>query len=121
MNDTILIIEDDQDIRELISIRLTEENYTVITAIDGEEGLKKFKQEHPDLIILDLNLPKISGYEVCRKIRREEDDDTPILMLTAQNKDVDRIIGRVKGANSYMAKPFKAEKLLNEVKILLSR
>ena len=77
--------------------------------------------KHPDLVILDLNLPKISGYEVCRKIRREEHDNTPILMLTSHGEDVDRIIGRVKGANGYMAKPFEAAKLLKEVRVLLQK
>ena len=115
----ILIIEDELDIVELLKNRLELYNYQVITAFDGQDGFAKFLNEQPDLIILDLMLPKINGYEVCRKIRREKDDKTPILMLTAKDTDVDKIVGRVKGADQYMTKPFVAEELLDTVKLLL--
>ena len=117
----ILIIEDELNINKLIQHRLALEHYVVITAFDGEEGFAKFLVEHPDLIILDVNLPKINGYEVCRRIRREKNDMTPILMLTSKNEDADRIVGRVKGADAYMSKPFDGEKLVAEVKLLLKK
>ncbi len=117
----ILIIEDDPDITELLRNRLKFHDYEVITATDGEDGFLKFLKEHPDLIILDLMLPKISGHEICRKIRREKEDKIPILMLTAKNEDADKIVGRVEGADKYMTKPFSADELLNEVKFLLTR
>jgi len=115
----ILIIEDEFDIAQLIKHRLELEGYRVITAADGEDGLAQFIKERPDLILLDLNLPKINGYEVCRRIRRDQHDDTPILMLTSKSEITDRIIGRVKGADCYMFKPFEAGQLLKEIKSLL--
>jgi CheY-like chemotaxis protein len=117
----ILIIDDEKEIVELLRIELEHENYQVITAHDGEEGLKKYFDEYPHLIILDLNMPKLNGYGVCRNIRWDKGDTkTPILMLTAKKEDADRIIGRVMGAQEYMTKPFEIEKLLKEIERLLS-
>ena len=115
----ILVIEDEPEIVELLKNRLELFDYKVITAFNGEEGFSEFLKEQPDLIILDLMLPKISGHEVCRRIRREQNDDTPIIMLTAKNDEADRIVGKVQGADQYMTKPFKAEELLDKVKFLL--
>jgi DNA-binding response OmpR family regulator len=118
----ILIVEDEQNLVTLLKLELTHENYHVVSAADGEEGLKKYVLEKPHLIILDIGLPKLNGYEVCRKIRTEKKDEfTPILMLTARNGDVDRIVGRVIGAQKYITKPFLIEYLLQEVSILLNR
>jgi len=102
-------------------MRLEANHYKVITALDGEDGFAQFLKEEPDLIILDLMLPKISGNEVCRRIRREEEDHTRILMLTSKNQDTDRIIGRVQGADTYMTKPFEGQELLKEVELLLNK
>ena len=115
----ILIIEDDHDIAELLKNRLEVCGYEVITAFDGEEGFTKYLLGKPHLIILDLMLPKTNGYEVCRRIRRERKDNTHILMLTAKNTETDRIVGRVKGADQYMTKPFEATILIDSVRSLL--
>ncbi len=115
---TILIVEDDQNTLKFLSFRLKLLNFDVIQALDGEEGLKDARHKTPDLIILDLGLPKISGEEVCKAIREDANKtfaSTPIIMLTAKNSDVDRVIGKVIGANSYIAKPFEAGQLLKEI------
>ena len=117
----ILLIDDERDMVQLLQIELEKENYNVIRAYDGEEGFAKYLCEHPDLIILDLGMPKMNGRQLCRKIRREEDDDqTPIVMLTAKSDDVDRIIGRVVGAQKYITKPFEMQELLGAIQGLLS-
>ena len=116
----ILLIEDEPDISELIKVFLESYRFKVVTALDGEDGFKKFLNEHPDLIILDVILPKLNGFEVCRKIKIEYDSPIPVLMLTAQDSDTDRIIGRVKGADFYMTKPFGANELLMNINALLN-
>ncbi len=122
MKKKILIIEDEKDMNDLLKIELTQQNYEVICTYDGEMGYAKYLSEHPDLIILDLMLPKCTGEEVCRKIRRErQDTETSILMLTAKGGNVDRIVGRVKGADKYISKPFNSENLLSEIAKLLRR
>lgn len=117
----ILVIEDEMAMANLLRIELNQSGYDVVCAHDGEDGFSKYLTERPDLIILDIMLPKLNGYEVCRKIRREKEDSrTPIIMLTAKKGDVDRIVGGVIGAQRYLTKPFEAEHLLNEIKELLS-
>ena len=117
----ILIVEDDESISKFLSYRLSRLEFEVALAKDGEEGLEKAK-EIPDLIILDLMLPKFSGEEVCKAIRENEDDERfaniPIIMLTAKTSDVDRIVGKVIGANTYMTKPFRADELVKEIRRL---
>lgn len=117
----ILLIEDEQDIVVTMEYMLKEKGYEVCAAYDGEEGLRKAIQCRPDLIILDLKLPKLPGEEVCRRIRKREDAaaNTPIIMVTAKDLDVDRVIGRVIGANYYITKPFEMDNLLNKIKSLL--
>ncbi len=114
----ILVIDDDKAIRRLLFSCLRKQGFKVIIAKDGRKGLKKVRQLLPDLVILDLMLPKLPGEEVCREIRRDE-NDVPIIMLTGKDKDVDRIIGRVIGANSYINKPFDLPKLMEEVDSLI--
>ena len=117
----ILIVEDETDMMTLLKVELESGNYDVICAIDGEEGYQQYLSEQPDMIILDIGLPKLNGYELCRKIRREKKDERiPILMLTAKAEDVDRIRGRVIGAQKYMTKPFEVEELLRQVKDMLA-
>lgn len=117
----ILLIDDERDLVELLKIDLERENYQVVCAYDGEEGYAKYLAEQPDLIVLDLSMPKMNGRQLCKKIRRERDDSlTPILMLTARNEDADRIIGRVVGAEKYMTKPFDRQELLSTIKSLLN-
>lgn len=112
----ILIIEDEKDMVDLLTYELKQKEYDVVSACDGQEGFTKYLEEWPDLIILDLSLPKLNGYEVCRKIRREKNDTkTPIIMLTARDQEADKIIGSVLGAEKYITKPFDSEHLLSEI------
>ena len=114
----ILVIEDEMDICKIIAFRLKSAGYQVTVANDGETGLKKAKRNVPDLIILDLMLPGIPGEMVCKSLREDDRVDLqqiPIIMLTAKSGDVDRLIGKVIGANVYLTKPFDADSLIGEV------
>lgn len=116
----ILIIDDERDLVYLIQKALEYRHYSVVCAHDGIEGYEKFLKEKPHLIIMDVMMPRLNGFELCRKIRNEEcEQTTPILMLTAKNEDADRIVGRVIGAEKFMTKPFEVEELLSEVELLL--
>jgi len=116
----ILAIEDDPAILRGLADNLRYESYEVLTAVDGESGYSLFRQKKPDLVILDLMLPKLSGYEVCRKVRAE-DPRTPILMLTARGEEADRVLGLDLGADDYVTKPFSIRELLARVRALLRR
>lgn len=117
----VLLIDDERDMVQLLQIELEKEDYNVIYAYDGEEGFAKYLSERPDLIILDLAMPKMNGRQLCRKIRREEEDNTtPIVMLTAKSEESDRIIGKVVGAEKYITKPFEMQELLGAVQGLLA-
>ncbi|MDD3375192.1 MAG: response regulator [Candidatus Omnitrophica bacterium] len=116
----ILIVDDEKDLVTLLKVHFKKAGYEVIEAFDGEQGYQKYLTEAPDLILLDLKMPKLNGFEVCRKIRRESKDESiPIIMLTALQDDADRLIGKVVGAQKYMTKPFKVEELLREVEWLI--
>lgn len=116
----ILVVDDEKDLVSLLSLHLKQAGYNVVPAYNGEEGYQKYQEEAPDLIILDLKMPKLNGFEVCRKIRREDKDtQIPIVMLTALQDDADRLIGKVVGAQRYLTKPFKMEELLKEVEWLM--
>ncbi len=117
---TILIIEDDLAILRGLKDNLEYESYLVFTATDGEKGKDLIKEKKPDLIILDLMLPKMSGYELCRKVR-EEGNKTPILMLTARGEEVDRVLGLDMGADDYVTKPFSVPELLARIRALFRR
>ncbi len=113
----ILVVDDEIELVKAIQIRLDQAGYEVLAAHDGKEGLEKARKEKPDLIILDLMLPKLPGTEVCKEIRKDEKiGKIPIIMLTAKDSDADRVIGKVIGANYYMIKPFDAEGLLDLIK-----
>lgn len=117
MKKKILIIEDEVDLCKFLELRFQKHGFTVITANDGLDGFNKAKEEKPNVIILDLMLPKLRGEEVCKRIRKDADIcSTPIIMLTAKCTDADKILGRVIGADSYFFKPFDGNKLLEEVK-----
>ena len=118
-NETILLIDDEQYIRELLQYNLEKEGYETETAYDGEEALVKVKSFSPDLILLDLMLPKIDGFQVCRKVR--EHHNMPILMLTAKEEEVDKVLGLEMGADDYITKPFGMRELLARVKANLRR
>src|SRR5579859_6490631 len=102
--ETILVVDDEQNIIELATMYLTQEGYRVVAARDGVAALDRVKTERPALVVLDLMLPKLDGWEVCRRLRSES--DLPIIMLTARDDDVDKIVGLELGADDYMTKPF---------------
>jgi DNA-binding response OmpR family regulator len=116
----ILAIEDDPAILRGLADNLRFESYEVVTASDGQAGYALIKEKHPDLIILDLMLPKLSGYEICRKVRAEG-VQTPILMLTARGEEADRVLGLDLGADDYVAKPFSIRELLARIRAILRR
>jgi DNA-binding response OmpR family regulator len=116
----ILVVEDDAAILRGLRDNLVAEAYEVIAATDGAEGLRLSQEKKPDLIILDLMLPKLSGYEICRKLRGEG-NAVPILMLTARGDEADRILGLDLGADDYVGKPFSVRELLARVRALLRR
>ncbi len=123
----ILIIDDDPDQVYVIGAQLRTDGYETLSASDGQEGLRLAKEIRPALIVLDLNLPKLSGLEVCRGIREDRDPKfsrtpfsyTPIVMLTGKSGEVDRLIGNVLGADQYLTKPVEPEVFLSRVKELL--
>jgi two-component system response regulator VicR len=116
----ILIIEDDVAILRGLKDNLEYESYEVLTAADGEEGYFLIKEKKPDLIILDLMLPKMNGYELCRKVRNEG-VTTPILMLTARSEEMDRVHGLDLGADDYVTKPFSVPELLARIRAIIRR
>ncbi len=116
----ILVVEDDPAILRGLTDNLKYEAYEVLSASDGEAGYRLIREKNPDLIILDLILPKLSGYELCRKVRGEG-IETPILMLTARGEEVDRVLGLDLGADDYVTKPFSVRELLARIRAILRR
>jgi two-component system alkaline phosphatase synthesis response regulator PhoP len=116
---TILVVDDEPHIIELVKLYLTGENYEVAEATSGSEALAQFATTKPVLVVLDLMLPEIDGWEVCRRIRRES--EVPIIMLTARSDDVDKIVGLELGADDYLAKPFNPRELVARIKAVLRR
>lgn len=115
----ILVVDDDLDLLGLIGFALRQAGYLVIEAADGEEALATFDREQPDLLIVDVNLPKLNGFEVCRRIRAES--TTPILLLTVRSSEEDQVHGLDLGADDYLTKPFSPRTLLARVRALLRR
>ena len=115
----ILIVDDDENIAELISLYLEKEQYDTETAHDGEEALQIIEVYNPDLILLDLMLPGIDGYEVCQQVRKNR--DTPIIMLSAKGEVFDKVLGLKMGADDYLVKPFDANELVARVSAVLRR
>ena len=115
----ILIVDDDVNIAELISLYLTKECYDTKMVHDGEEALKVFSQYHPNLILLDLMLPGIDGYQVCRELRTKS--NVPIIMLSAKGEIFDKVLGLELGADDYIMKPFDSKELVARVKAVLRR
>ena len=116
----ILIIEDDAAILRGLKDNLEYESFEVLTAADGEQGYCLIQEKKPDLIILDLMLPKMNGYELCRKVRHEG-VTTPILMLTARGEEMDRVLGLDLGADDYVTKPFSVPELLARIRAIIRR
>jgi DNA-binding response OmpR family regulator len=121
MNKTVLIVDDEHDIVETLCFMLEAEGINCITAHDGEEALNKAKSEVPDLIVLDVMLPKINGYKVSRLLKFDKKyKNIPILMVTARTQDEDKLIGQNTGADEYITKPFDLENVINLVKKYLN-
>ena len=116
---TILVVDDERNIVELVRMYLEKEGFAVVAAADGEQALVQYERSGPDLVVLDLMLPKLDGFEVCRELRRR--GDVPILMLTARSEDVDAIVGLELGADDYVTKPFNPRALVARVKAILRR
>jgi two-component system response regulator MtrA len=116
---TILLVEDDASIREITKLGLEQAGFTVRTAVDGEEALARFRREQPDLIVLDIMLPKRDGLEVCRSIRSES--SIPIVMLTARGDAIDIVVGLESGADDYVTKPFEMPVLVARIRAALRR
>ncbi len=118
-NETILLADDDELIVDALSYQLKKEGYTVCVAMDGEEALRLARSQQPDLILLDVMMPKKQGWEVCQEIRRES--AVPILMLTARGEEMDRVLGLELGADDYVVKPFSFRELLARIHANLRR
>jgi len=116
---TILIIEDEPDLQRVVRDYLQKAGYNVLQSVRGDEGLSLWRTKHPDLVILDLNLPGLGGLEVAKAIRKE--DETPIIMLTSRIEETDRLIGLELGADDYIPKPFSPREVVARVKAVLRR
>ena len=119
MKNTILIVEDEKPISDIVKFNLEREGYDIITAFDGLEGYQKGIQENVDLILLDIMLPSMNGFDVCRHIR--EKSSVPIIMVTAKEEEVDKILGLELGADDYITKPFSLRELIARVKANIRR
>ena len=118
-NEKILVVDDDVNICELLRLYLEKDGYTVTIANDGESAVKTFNEIQPDLMLLDIMLPKLDGWQVCREIRKFS--DKPIIMLTAKGETFDKVLGLELGADDYVVKPFDAKEIVARVKAVLRR
>ena len=121
MKETILVVDDEANIVELARLYLTQEGYRVESAGDGQTALDKVAALKPTLMVLDLMLPVVDGWEVCRRVRAGDQREVPIIMLTARDDDVDKIVGLELGADDYMTKPFNPRELVARIKAILRR
>ncbi len=122
MGTKVLVVDDEENIVQLVKYNLEQEGYEIISAYDGETALNKAKQEQPDLMVLDLMLPKVDGFDICRQIRNDEKlNKLPIIILSAKEEEVDKILGLELGADDYLTKPFSPRELVARVKAILRR
>jgi two-component system, OmpR family, response regulator VicR len=119
MEKTILVVDDEKPIADILQFNLIKEGYRVICAYDGDEALQKVEEEQPDLMLLDIMLPKRDGMEVCREVRKKY--DFPIIMLTAKGSEIDKVLGLEMGADDYVTKPFSTRELIARVKANMRR
>lgn len=119
LKDPVLIVEDDQNTSTLVETYLQREGFSTITAFDGEQALNLARARKPGFVILDVMLPKVDGWEICRQLRKIS--DVPIIMLTAREEEIDRILGLSLGADDYVVKPFSPRELVERVKAILRR
>ena len=118
----ILVVDDEIYIVHILEFTLTMEGYEVLTAADGEEALRKIEQERPDLVVVDIMMPKLDGYEVCRRVRQDEEfQHLPVILLSAKGRPIDRETGLEVGADDYIVKPFSPRRLLEKIRDLLQR
>jgi DNA-binding response OmpR family regulator len=116
---TILLVDDEDSVQKLLTYPLEREGFRVVHARDGEEALKRFAEQHVDLVVLDLMLPKLDGLEVCKRLRAES--SVPIIMLTARDDELDKVLGLELGADDYITKPFSIREFRSRVRALLRR
>src|SRR6185369_9826589 len=119
MTDTILLVDDEQHIIDLAKMYLEQEGWKTTSATDGAVALQRILSEKPALVVLDLMLPGMDGWEVCRRVRAES--DVPIIMLTARSDDIDKIVGLELGADDYLTKPFNPRELVARIRAILRR
>ncbi|GER67327.1 DNA-binding response regulator [Weizmannia acidilactici] len=119
MDKKILVVDDEKPIADILQFNLTKEGYTVYCAYDGDEALEKVEEVQPDLIVLDIMLPKRDGMEVCREVRKKY--EMPIIMVTAKDSEIDKVLGLELGADDYVTKPFSTRELIARVKANLRR
>ena len=115
----ILVCDDDKNICELLRLYLVKDGYTVVIAYDGEEALDKFRTETPDLMLLDIMMPKLDGWQVCREVRKKS--DCPIIMVTAKGETFDKVLGLELGADDYVTKPFDPKEIIARIKAVMRR
>ena len=115
----ILIADDDKNICELLKMYLEKEDYEVVTASNGEEAIAKFESENPDLILLDVMMPKLDGWQVCRELRKKS--ECPIIMITAKGETFDKVLGLELGADDYVVKPFEPKEIIARIKAVMRR
>ena len=115
----ILIADDGKNICELLRMYLEKEDYTVVTASNGEEALARFDEENPDLILLDVMMPKLDGWQVCRELRKKS--ECPIIMITAKGETFDKVLGLELGADDYVVKPFEPKEIIARIKAVMRR
>ncbi len=118
-NELVLIVDDEKTLVKALTFNLQKEGFRVDTAYDGEEALEKVFSLKPDVVVLDLMLPEVDGFEVCRRIRKKL--DVPIIMLTARSEDIDKVLGLELGADDYLTKPFNSRELVARIKAILRR
>ena len=120
-NGKVLVVDDEVYILHILDFILGAENYDVITATNGEQALQKVRDEKPDLVVLDIMMPKIDGYETCRLIKSDPKTKMiPVILLTAKGREVDQKLGREVGASDYITKPFSPSKLIERVQAILA-
>ncbi len=115
----ILVVDDDKNICELLRLYLEKEGFEVVLAFDGADGLSKFTKENPDLILLDIMMPNMDGWQVCREIRKTS--QCPIIMLSAKGETIDKVLGLELGADDYVVKPFDSKEVVARIKAILRR
>jgi two-component system response regulator RegX3 len=115
----VLVIEDEESFRDALQFMLSREGFDVVLAADGAEGMKQFDAKNPDIVLLDLMLPEVSGTEVCKYIRTKS--NVPVIMLTAKDTEIDKVVGLELGADDYVTKPFSTRELLARIKAVLRR